>query len=174
VPVPDYTDQMKMNKNLGAWLLRIAGIVLALFGVDYMLAAFHWPTLLSWLPPYDAGDLSIGLLSLVLACVGWFVAAWIISRPEPTYDYEGICKTRIEDWHRDMDGNAEEGSLTRMKQKIDLEIALAEFKIKSRQADHASVLTWLAPILPFLGAIFGGVIGGMVKPAPGGGKQPGG
>jgi len=68
VPVPDYTDQMKMNKNLGAWLLRIAGIVLALFGVDYMLAAFHWPTLLSWLPPYDAGDLSIGLLSLVLAC----------------------------------------------------------------------------------------------------------
>jgi hypothetical protein len=51
-----------------------------------------------------------------------------------------------------------------MKQAIDAELALAELKTKVRQADHARVLTWFAPILPFLGAVIGALIGGIFRP----------
>ncbi len=136
------------------------GVFLALAGGGYLSVAFDSQTLKVLRERWHAADkhdLLVGFLLLFLGLVAWWTASKI------TYDYEGICREQIEKWHRAL-ANSDDRSRAEIHGKIDVELALAELKIKVRQADHAPLLTWLAPFLPFLGAIIGALIGGMFKP----------
>jgi hypothetical protein len=82
----------------------------------------------------------------------------------PTYEDE--CKKRIDDWRVALVDLAKNPDLARaqgLKAVIDADLALADFKIKARQADHAKGIMWSAFIVPAVTAILGALIGGWLK-----------
>ena len=80
--------------------------------------------------------------------------------------WEEDCKTRIRSWHNELLVLAEKKdavALEALKNAIDAQLALADLKIKARQADWAKVLLWLTPVLSLVSGIVGGVIGVLLK-----------
>jgi hypothetical protein len=80
--------------------------------------------------------------------------------------YEEECKRRIDIWYPRLNELAEKGDsegLRTLKAAIDAELAIADLKIKARQADHAQWIMWLQIGLPTAGAIIGALIGGWLK-----------
>ena len=81
--------------------------------------------------------------------------------------YEDECRERIKTWHRELkELKARPDSselLKALKVAIDAELAIAELKIKVRQADWAKTLTWGRLVLPVLTAVLGALIGAWLK-----------
>jgi len=82
--------------------------------------------------------------------------------------YEQEVKARISEWHSKLKelADAKEGSIApvqKLKAVVETELAIAELKIKAREADHAKVLVWLLPVLSPLCAIIGVFIGAWLK-----------
>jgi hypothetical protein len=80
--------------------------------------------------------------------------------------YEEECQRRIDSWHVRLKALAEKedsGGLATLKTAIDAELAIADLKIKVRQADHAQWILWLQIGLPTIGAVVGAFIGGWLK-----------
>jgi len=81
--------------------------------------------------------------------------------------YENECKDRINNWYnpqlkrlakaRDLEG------LRILQAAIDGELAIADFKIKFRQADHAKPILWLQIALPVVTALIGVFVGAWLK-----------
>lgn len=81
-------------------------------------------------------------------------------------EYENECKRRIGLWHgqlKDLKSKSDSSRITTVKALIDAELALAEVRIKVRQAGHPLMALWLPIILPTLGAILGAILGGLLK-----------
>ena len=84
-------------------------------------------------------------------------------------DYEGERKRRIKAWDDQLKalGSKNDASqITAIKGLIDAELALAELRIKVRQAGHPIAALWVPVILPTLGAILGAILGGLLKLRP--------
>jgi hypothetical protein len=80
--------------------------------------------------------------------------------------WEKEVRERIELWHTnlpDLAGKEDIHGLQVLKLAVDAQLALAELKVKSRQADWAKTTTWAPLVLPMVGAIIGGLIAGWVK-----------
>ncbi len=80
--------------------------------------------------------------------------------------YEDECKARICAWHSELKKLADEDGIEavqKLKVVVETELAIAELKIKAREADHAKWVTMVVPLLGFVGAILGAFIGGMLK-----------
>jgi hypothetical protein len=54
-------------------------------------------------------------------------------------------------------------SLQTLKAAIDVQIALADLKVKSRQADWAKLILWSQLWLPLFGVLLGAILGAMLK-----------
>jgi anti-sigma-K factor RskA len=54
-------------------------------------------------------------------------------------------------------------ALERLKTAVETQLALADLKIKARQADHAQQFIWGPILLTFVGVILGALIAGWVK-----------
>ena len=87
--------------------------------------------------------------------------------PEQTdLSWEQECQRRIDIWHNDLMGFAERRdlvSLQAVKMAVDTQVALADLKIKARQADWAKTILWLSLVLPTAGALVGAFIGGWMR-----------
>jgi hypothetical protein len=84
-------------------------------------------------------------------------------------EYEDECKLRIELWHgqlKDLGSKSDSSGVATVKALIDAELALAEVRIKVRQAGHPKLTLWLPIIFPTLGAILGAILGGLLKLKP--------
>jgi hypothetical protein len=108
-------------------------------------------------------DFMVGYLLGVSLCKGGCMskAALAAFQKEPTWEEE--CQVRIRIWQAALKGLAAErdvGALHALKAAVDAQMAIAELKLKVRQADWAKTMTWGPLILPTLGAIFGAFIGG--------------
>jgi hypothetical protein len=84
--------------------------------------------------------------------------------------YEEECNARINAWHSELKKLADEEAIEpvqKLKAVVETELAIAELKIKTREADHAKWVTLFVPtltaILGFVGAIVGALIGGMLR-----------
>jgi hypothetical protein len=91
----------------------------------------------------------------------------IETKPDTTLPYEGECKRRIAEWYHPqlkiLAKNGDSEGLRILKAAIDGELAIADLKIKSRQADHAKWILWLQIGLPTFGALIGALVGGWLK-----------
>jgi hypothetical protein len=71
--------------------------------------------------------------------------------PYPKNWWEENCKTRIRSWHVQLlelaEGKDPE-ALKMLKCAIEAQVALADLKIKARQADWAKLLLWLPRSFP--------------------------
>ncbi len=79
--------------------------------------------------------------------------------------YEVSCKRRIDQWHDQLKAHAQAPDLHALRQikaAIDADLALAEFKIKFREADHAKAWKWWTVALPIAGSVFGAAFGAWV------------
>jgi hypothetical protein len=84
--------------------------------------------------------------------------------------YEDETKWRIDNWYhpqlkRLAKAHDSEG-LSILKMAIDGEVAIADLKIKSRQADHAWWFVWVQIGLPALTALIGAFAGAFFKSKP--------
>jgi len=78
-----------------------------------------------------------------------------------TKSYEDICKERIEYWHHKLDHlppPLDISEIERIKLSVDVELSIAELKIKSRQADHAKELLLFYPWIPVIISSFAAII----------------
>ena len=86
---------------------------------------------------------------------------------EKTWEKE--CEERIINWRMQLGGLIEKpdvGTLTALqtlKGAVDVQLALADLKIRSRTADWAKIMAWGALLLPFVGAILGAILGALLK-----------
>ncbi len=80
--------------------------------------------------------------------------------------YEKECEKRIRDWETELGNLAKsrDGTIQTLKTAIEAQLALADLRIRVREADHAKAITWLPLVLPMVGAIGGAFIGGWLKP----------
>jgi hypothetical protein len=83
--------------------------------------------------------------------------------------YEEETKERIRTWHaqlKELVAQRDSAGVQWLKTAIDAELALAELKLKARQADWAKVMTWgpfVVPLLSAVGALAGVWIGAWLK-----------
>ena len=78
--------------------------------------------------------------------------------------YEDECKDRIarlENAFRKLANQQDPATLDALKEEIEIQLALADLRLKVRQADHAKAMIWLPTTLPVLGAIIG-VVGTLI------------
>jgi hypothetical protein len=78
-------------------------------------------------------------------------------------DWERECAERIDSWHEKLKiyaDNHDDQALNTLKKAVDAQLAIAELKLKVRQADWAKTMVWFPLIFPTLGAILGGFLGG--------------
>ena len=54
-------------------------------------------------------------------------------------------------------------ALQALKAAVDVQLALADLKIKSRTADWAKTMAWGSFVLPFIGVIVGAILGAWLK-----------
>jgi len=90
----------------------------------------------------------------------------VSAKPEVELPWEAECKRRICTWHRELKGLAENHNLPALKvlkAAVDAQLALAELKLKVRQAGWPKTMTWGPFILPTIGAILGAFIGAWLK-----------
>jgi len=84
----------------------------------------------------------------------------------PKRSWEDEVADRVNDWRVELESVLEKHDdprLKMIKSEIDVQVALADLQIKSRQADWAKVLLWGAPILAFASGIIGALIGAWLK-----------
>jgi hypothetical protein len=87
---------------------------------------------------------------------------------ETTWEKE--CEERIRKWRMQLGDLIEKPdigtlqALQTLKGAVDVQLALADLKIRSRTADWAKIMAWGALVLPFIGAILGAVLGARLKP----------
>ncbi len=80
--------------------------------------------------------------------------------------YEDECKQRIGDWEAELGNLARSNNgtaLQTLKTAIEAQLALADLRLRVREADHAKMITWLQVGLPTAGAIVGAFIGALLK-----------
>lgn len=88
---------------------------------------------------------------------------------ESEFTWEEEVKNRVEIWRQQLGGLMEKPdvenlqSLQSLKAAVDVQVALADLKIKARTADWAKTLLWTSLLLPFIGAIIGAIVGAMFK-----------
>jgi len=78
-------------------------------------------------------------------------------------EYETESNRRIGIWHGRLKDLRDPSDIATVKALIDAEVALAEARIKVRQAGHPKLTSWLPLILTPLGAILGAFIGALWK-----------
>ena len=76
--------------------------------------------------------------------------------------WEKECKERIEKWSAELKiltENRNTAGMEALKKTVEAHLALADFKIKFRQADHVKSMMWgsmvLSPLVGFLGVLVG-------------------
>lgn len=80
--------------------------------------------------------------------------------------WEEEVKTRIDTWHwelKDLAAKHDFQGLQTLKEAVEAQLALADLKLKSPQADHSRMTIWLPTIFPTLGAILGALLGAWLK-----------
>ncbi len=81
-------------------------------------------------------------------------------------EYETETKSRINRWHgqlKDLESRSDLTGITTLKALIDTELALAETRVKARQAGHPTLTVWLPIIFPTLGAVLGAILRGIAE-----------
>src|SRR5258708_5181654 len=83
--------------------------------------------------------------------------------------WEEECKERIGIWRKQLAGLLQKSddetlqALQTLKAAVDVQLAIADLKIKSRTADWAKIMLWASLVLPFIGAIVGAILGALLK-----------
>jgi hypothetical protein len=86
---------------------------------------------------------------------------------EPTWETE--VENRVGIWRKQLGGLIEKPdvgtlqALQTLKAAVDVQLALADLKIRSRTADWAKIMAWGSLMLPFIGAILGAILGALLK-----------
>lgn len=97
---------------------------------------------------------------------------FLMTEPNPSatdteLSYEQEAKKRILEWyHPQVKGLAkarDSEGLSILKAALDGELAIADLKIKARQADHAPLILWFQIVLPVLTALIGAFVGAWLK-----------
>lgn len=84
----------------------------------------------------------------------------------PELSWEAECETRIEKWRLELENLAKKPdaqALQSLKAAVDVQLALADLKIKTRQADWAKTILWFPLVLPMVVVIVGAVLGAFLK-----------
>jgi hypothetical protein len=85
--------------------------------------------------------------------------------------WEAECEKRIGIWRAQLGGligtpdGEKLAALQALKAAVDVQLALADLKIKSRTADWAKMMAWGSLLLPFIGVILGAILGFLLKTA---------
>jgi hypothetical protein len=85
---------------------------------------------------------------------------------EPTWETE--VEARVVIWRKQLgclmkpDGEALP-ALQTLKAAVDVQLALADLKIRSRTADWAKIMVWTPLVLPFICAILGAILGALLR-----------
>lgn len=88
------------------------------------------------------------------------------AKPGMSLSWEDEVKRRIDIWHGELIDFSQRRDLSGLqtrKAAVDAQVALADLKIKAREADWARTILWLSLALPTAGAILGALIGGWLK-----------
>jgi hypothetical protein len=84
--------------------------------------------------------------------------------PLPSWEVE--CSERTEMWRkelRELAKKPDSQALEAVKTAVNIQLALADLKIKARQADWAKTMAWVPLVLPLVGVIVGAIIGAWLK-----------